>query len=392
MSLDNYKRNQNESTLDYIGRICSAKSELGLTWEELAHIFNIELNENLSERTYRRKYDEWLTNMVIDNKSEEQIEFDEILNIRKERIRLHDELTQINGLLRVQAREEAMMETAIEAAKEAAKIKSLDIPVKINKSHNSKQEGILAIGDWHYGVDINVFYNTYNPDVCRNRIKKLASKCLDIIEKENLKSVHVINLGDMISGRIHLPLRVNSRCDVVTQTMEVSELLAEFLSLLSEFVFVEYYSVSDNHSRVEPNKKESLQTEAFSRIIDWYLKERLASNSNININDNEFGDDICSFNVFDHYVVAVHGDKDKSNKVITNLTMFVQDHLDLILTAHLHHFSADESNETLRLCNGSLMGCDDYASNLRLNSKPSQLFIVSTEKNVTECIYKIDIE
>ena len=53
---------------------------------------------------------------------------------------------------------------------------------------------------------------------------------------------------------------------------------------------------------------------------------------------------------------------------------------------------ADESNETIRFCNGSLMGSDDFSSNLRLNSKPSQLFIISSEDNVAECVYKIDVK
>ena len=391
MNYNQYKRNQDETALNYIGRMCSVKNDLGLTWEELAQILNAELNENLSVRSYRRRYNEWLSSIAETQEESESLTFDEILNIKKERIKLQDELSQINNLVRLQAREEAMMEMASEAAKEAAKIKVFDSPIKLIPKQSSLKEGILAIGDWHYGIDINVFYNVYNPAVCRNRIKLLASKCLDIIEKENIEIVHVVNLGDMISGRIHLPLRINSRCDVVTQTMEVSELIAEFLSLLSEFVVVNYYSVSDNHSRVEPKKKESLQTESFSRIIDWYLIERLKANENITFYSNVYGDDICMFNVFDHTIVAVHGDKDKSNKVISNLTSFLQQHLDLILTAHLHHFSADESNETTRLCNGSLMGCDDFASNLRLNSKPSQLFIVSSEENVTECIYKINL-
>ena len=388
--MNDYSKKPNESVSDYIGRICSQKAQLGLTWFDLEDIFNFELNENLSERTYRRRYEEWL-----ENQSNNDNEYNELLEIKKERIKLKDEIAQINNLVRLEAREEHMWETAIEAAKEAAKIKPLIVPANVYPKKYDKEEcdkvGIIAIGDWHYGIDIDVFYNLYNPDICRRRVKMLASQCKDIIDKEKLEEVYVINLGDMISGRIHLPLRVNSRCDVVTQTMEVSELIADFLTYLSNFVKVNYGAVSDNHSRVEPKKKESLQTEAFSRIIDWYLQERLKTNTNIDFLVNEYDDDICTFDVFNHRVACVHGDKDKTNKVITNLNMFTQEHLDLILTAHMHHFSADESNETIRLCNGSLMGCDDFASNLRLNSLPSQLFIVSNEKNVLQCMYKINV-
>jgi len=62
----------------------------------------------------------------------------------------------------------------------------------------------------------------------------------------------------LIAGRIHLTIRFNSRIDVITQTIEVSELLAEFIDELSTYVPIDYYSVIDNHSRLEPNKKDAL--------------------------------------------------------------------------------------------------------------------------------------
>ena len=64
---------------------------------------------------------------------------------------------------------------------------------------------------------------------------------------------------------------------------------------------------------------------------------------------------------------------------------------DLILSAHLHHFSADEKNETILISNASLMGTDDYAQSLRLNSKPSQNLIILGEDNPLECIYNIPL-
>lgn len=386
------KKQPNESIEEYIFRICSLKDKLDLTWEEIAFVINQQTNKDLSERTYRRKFNE-MSRASLSSQIEDEVDYDdELLAIKKERIKLKDELSQINNLIRLDAREEYMRETAIDAAIEAAKIKPLKFEDKIKIHKSSNKIGILAIGDWHYGIDINVFHNTYNTDICRSRVEKLANKVLDIVKKEGINSLYVINLGDMISGRIHLQLRVNSRTDVVTQTMEVAELIAEFIHKLSEFVTVTYGSVSDNHSRIEPKKKESLQAESFSRIIDWYLDERLSHNPNTRMIKNKYGEDIFTLELFDYKIAAVHGDKDKVGKVITNLNMFTQEHLDLILTAHTHHFSADESNETLRLCNGSLMGCDDYASDLRLNSKPSQLFIVASEESVTECIYKLDVK
>ena len=195
----------------------------------------------------------------------------------------------------------------------------------------------------------------------------------------------------MISGRIHLPLRINSRIDAVQQTIEVSEILAEFLSELSNYTNIIYQSVLDNHSRVEPNKKESIQTESFARIIDWYLKERLKNNLNFYFMENKFSEDIAIFDVLDHIVVAVHGDKDPQRGIIEKLNSYLGGHVDLILSAHRHHFSADENNNTEFYCNGSLIGQDDFAESLRLNSRPSQLMFICTPENFSEVIYKIKL-
>ena len=87
--------------------------------------------------------------------------------------------------------------------------------------------------------------------------------------------------------------------------------------------------------------------------------------------------------------ISIDGDKDKPSTVIDNLTMMTHKHYDLVLTAHLHHFSCDEKNETVVVSNGSLMGTDAYAEKLRLSSKPSQNLIIVSEDNVVDEIHRI---
>lgn len=63
----------------------------------------------------------------------------------------------------------------------------------------------------------------------------------------------------------------------------------------------------------------------------------------------------------------------------------------MIISAHMHHFSADENSNTEFYCNGALIGQDDYANSLRLNSKPSQLLFIVTPDNVSSVIHKIKL-
>ena len=173
--------------------------------------------------------------------------------------------------------------------------------------------------------------------------------------------------------------------------MKVSELLAEFLTQLSKYFNIEYYDCLDNHSRLEPNKALSMKLESLSRIVTWYLRDRQL-NDNINIHtNNTYGMDIIDFNIGKFNILAVHGDIDKPATIVKTLTTYTQKHFDMILTAHYHHFSADEENNTLVISNGSLMGTDTYAQDLRLTSAPSQNLIIVSNDNVCECIYRINL-
>jgi len=170
--------------------------------------------------------------------------------------------------------------------------------------------------------------------------------------------------------------------------MEVSEILAEFLMGLYNAGFaVHYYDCLDNHSRLEPNKKNSIDLESLTRITTWYLKERVSHH--IDIHDNVYGDDIITFRVKNFKIAGVHGDKDKPQQVVDNLSLMTHEKFDLILTAHMHHFSGDEKNEIVVVSNGSLMGTDEYAKGLRLSSTPSQNLIIVSNDNVVDDICRI---
>ena len=125
------------------------------------------------------------------------------------------------------------------------------------------------------------------------------------------------------------------------------------------------------------------------RIIPWYLKQRLSRNTKIEICDNEFGADIITCQVLGHDVIGVHGDNDRPTNALEKLSLMTHKHYNMLCTAHLHHFSADEQHQSVVVSNGSLMGVDSYAEKLRLTSDPTQTLIIATPDNVCECIYRI---
>ena len=385
-----------ESTIDYIARMVDIKDDLGITWEKLAEMINSNCGISYSESYYRKGC--WrnlcdgttMSSYGVDSGgiTPEELKLRDLLQkVRKEKVKLSDERSQNNAYIRRLSREETIKEIAHDFAVQMENKPLLCLPKSIV---TGDEEAILVLSDWHYGIECKSYWNTYDTEIARQRISKLRDSVKNKCNRHRISRLHVVNLSDLICGRIHLSLRLESRIDVITQVMEVSEILAEFLSSLSEVVNdVEYYDCDDNHSRIEPNKNDSINLESLTRITRWYLAERLSHNPRITVHDNIYGDDIIAFDCKGYRVLGVHGDKDKPSSVIDRLSMMTKERPDLVLVAHYHHFNADELNEVVVIGNGSLMGTDTYAKDRRLTSKPSQNLIIASDESVVDTLYRI---
>lgn len=373
---------EGETDLEYIHRICSKKESLGVTWKELAKLANATLGVTYSESWYRKH------NTSVPKSCAE--EPDEYVKLAMRKAELTDLVTQNNAYIRRLSREQTIREMAHDYARTMNKEKILSprkatsCPVDISES-----EGILLLSDWHYGMVCDNPWNVFNPEICKQRVSELLTKVIKIVNNNGIDCVHVLDLADLIAGRIHTQIRIESRFDVITQTMQVAEILAEFLDDLSYHCAVKFYSCLDNHSRLEPNKKESMDLESLARLIPWYLTERLASNDCVEICENKFGADIITCTVAGHSVIGVHGDNDNPTTALERLSLMTHQHYAMLCTAHRHHFAMNEEHQSIVVSNSSLMGVDRYAEKLRLTSDPSQTFIIATPENVCECVYRI---
>lgn len=371
------------NTAEGISWLCSVKTSFGLSWKDIAEVSGILFGTTQKEKYFRQNFGD-----AVRLAEEEDSFEDKLLALKKERVKLSDERTQNNAYIRRLAREDTIKEIALEYAKTMTPKKLLDIPAVVDAEAGSR-EAILAVSDWHYGMEVDNALNKYSPEVCRERVAKLTQKTLQHCRAYKIKNLRFLNLGDLIAGRIHLTLRLESRFDVITQIMDVSEILAEQITALSKELHVDYYSCVDNHSRLEPKKSDALELETLSRITDWYLKERLKDNPNVSFHTNDYGSDIISFNCKGHNVAAAHGDVDSPTAAATSLARLTQTTYQLVLLAHRHHFAADELNCTVILSNSSGMGTDEYSRRLRLSAEPSQNLVIVSEDNVVESIHRI---
>ncbi len=394
---------ETESNIEYIYRVCSMKDAHDLTWAQIRDIINNELGYEYSESWYRKGYknnsfpisandtSEIKCSEVEDEKINELR--DTLFELKKERIKNSDERSQMMSAVRRLAREETLLEIAKEVA-ETLKDKPV-LPYYNYVAIGGTNSAILEISDWHYGIEVNNPWNVYNPDISKDRIIKLRDKVIDLVKSNKVKELYIANLGDLISGRIHDTIRIQNRIDVISQSLEVAEILVEFLAYLSQYVDIKYISTTDNHSRLEPKKDSSLDLESLTRVIQALLEARIETLqakkkcTNIEFIYSPYGPDIATFTVKNYKVGAVHGHKDSPKMIVNNISLMTRDNYDLILSAHLHHFSCEEQQNTVVVSNGSLMGVDDYAENLRLVNKPSQNLIIVSEDSVVESIHRI---
>lgn len=372
---------------------------LKMTWSDIAEMFNEVWGVCKDESRWRKEAKELLISDVESITSPEESMKEDlrnlILEMKKEHVKLTDERTQNNAYIRRIAREETIIEIANNAVDKISKSKPLEMTPFLDVVENTEAEAIAVISDWHYGIEVNNHWNKFNPEICVKRIKKYLGKLLQTCELFDITKIHLVNLSDLIAGRIHATIRLESREDVISQTIHVSEILAQFINELTRRGYrVEYYDCLDNHSRLEPIKSDSLDLESLVRIIPWYLKVRFRDADRLTIHTNEYSDDIITFTVLDglYNIGAVHGHKDKPQQVIKNLTLMTKENFDLILTAHLHHWAGDETNRTIQISNGSLLGTDSYAKDLRLDSQPSQNIIIATRDSVCDYVRRVPLD
>lgn len=357
--------------------------------QEVGDLLNKESGNDWDESAYRKKYtervrgyekgyekgykdginsDDTLTQKYLQDIEEER----KSLFVKKKQVQ--DQMREYRKFLTVEARTKHLQETLFDAAREVSETKPLE--VSFDYPDRVAKEAILQISDWHYGEVVEQFNNTYNKDICKDRVKTLTENVIKHGLDEEISILKVLNLGDMVSGNIRVSARVLNEQDIITQIIEVSELISEMLSELSKYFDIEYYSVLDNHSRVNANYAQHIEEESYARLTSWYIKGRLEKNSRIEVIENRLGEiedyDIGTVPIFDEKGLFVHGHNDRINTIIPDITMLSGIKPISIFMGHLHSNIEKEEHCIDLIANPSLIGSGRYSKQIRRASLPRQ--------------------
>lgn len=377
-----FKLLENETNDEFVYKVSKYKCDTeSMSWQEVADICNKELQNDFGESTYRKQYQSFLK--FLDMALAEYVSDDRILDIEekkdelyKQQVKTRDKIREYRSTLRNQARFDNLKDVILESVEIISQQKPFLYEYK-SKDISTDKLGLLLLSDMHYGITIDNFMNKYDKNICKERINKVVVETIETSKIMGVKDLKIVNLGDAINGLLHLGNRVENEEDVITQIMEITEIIAEMINEFApHFNSIEYIDCLDNHSRVNANKNLSLEEENFGRLISWYLKPRLKNISNVNIVSERFDDTITKFDILGETCFAVHGHKDKLSNLVQKMTLMTKIIPMSVFSAHVHHhFEKDEMGIDI-IVNGTLSGTDTYAKEIRLTSKATQKFLV----------------
>lgn len=369
------------------------QTDENLEWQDVAD-FRSEYIGNLEHRDTVRKGSKLLYEYIdagwVNEPNDSNIDVDneELIKMRKEKIKLSDARVEYNRLIRQEARKESYVDMVKRIICE--NVEPMNIPVHYTL-FNSSTDLLVHLTDIHTGIEIHNWKNDFNADILKQRIEKFTSDILDIRGQHDSENCYLV-IGEILSGIIHNNLRLQNNMDLMEQFKYVSELISAMLSrIANHFNHIYVYTTPGNHSRISPKKEDALDGENMDVLLPFYLKARMQNIENITICDNIVEPEIAMFNIRGNNVFAAHGHKDSPSNVVQNFTMMFNIKPNIVLLGHRHTNGLTTVYDTKVIESGCVSGSDQFATSIRKVNKPEQTVSVIGNNGLI-CLYDIQLE
>ena len=369
------------------------QTDENLEWQDVAD-FRSEYIGNLEHRDTVRKGSKLLYEYIDagwvnePNDSNIDVNNEELIKMRKEKIKLSDARVEYNRLIRQEARKESYVDMVKRII--CKNVEPMNIPVHYTL-FNSSTDLLVHLTDIHTGIEIHNWKNDFNADILKQRIEKFTSDILDIRGQHDSENCYLV-IGEILSGIIHNNLRLQNNMDLMEQFKYVSELISAMLSrMANHFNHIYVYTTPGNHSRISPKKEDALDGENMDVLLPFYLKARMQNIENITICDNIVEPEIAMFNIRGNNVFAAHGHKDSPSNVVQNFTMMFNIKPNIVLLGHRHTNGLTTVYDTKVIESGCVSGSDQFATSIRKVNKPEQTVSVIGNNGLI-CLYDIQLE
>lgn len=405
---DEYKIKDNESDEHFQYRISALKEANRWTWQEVADIINSQTGNEYTESKYRRDWklisaakNEIESNNICSSEYEEpkyesknlyvekeQIESEQyerddyILTSEdedlKEKYQMSTDRLPYLRLMRQNSRFEKFYRMIAQNINKYTPPRFIADDYSFENNENEK-EYVLSLADLHIGANFECVNNHYSIAEARRRFELAFSKIAAFVQKNKIKKLHIVSLGDIVQGILRISDLKLNEAPVVDAFIVACRLVSKFLNDLSAYCYIDFHQVCfSNHDQIRPlgTKASELASEDLGKIFFNYLTDVLADNARIRI----LGDpdnDYIEFDIFDFKCIALHGHQISNiNTVIKDLSNRNRTFYDYAFLGHTH--SAKEIivgegayHNIEVLISSSFCGSDPYADKLMVGSKAS---------------------
>lgn len=386
--MNTFEKLPSESMDEYTMRIGNACHAGEMTWVTAASYLNKAAGTDYGESKFRKYFKAQKAgyDYAAEHCGDESVS-DELKRLKIEQVKMRDERAAMNRMYRATARSESIKEIIKSAVQPYEKY---DFNIQRNLG-SEDSDIIVCLSDLHTGNGANNAWNVFNKDVLHQRLESYLYQLAGIVTRHKTRKAHVLLLGDLINGHIHINSRIENNEDSIQQVMTAAELISSFIMELNSICpEIDVYSVSGNHSRVFPNKEESTSGEQLEELIPFYLKARLQNFDGVDIITDKTDPSFGGLKAHGKLIMYAHGDKDTPSNVADHLTTMIKQPIDMIFLGHRHTNGLTTVHGTKVIESGCVCGVDSYAVGLRLNDVPQQMVAI-IDDNGLQCLYDVKL-
>jgi hypothetical protein len=281
-------------------------------------------------------------------------------------------------------------------------IEPLDSVYKRTYQTKNKAKSLITpvghITDSHMGAiqkpDEIEYFNEFNPEICRRRNLGFATSLSDWVSLHRnayqIKNLHLVFTGDLISGDIHEELQKTNAFPVTQQVVEAAKVHTEQIALLApnfEQVTVDFLT-EDNHSRLtkKPQAKEA-GINSYGYLIAVLMKAYLGNHTNVVFNIHAMHEKVITIGHMNYLIMHGHGMKmwmgipwysierriarestARQSLIMQDLQLAKEIGFNKVLHGHFH----TSFNSQMFSCGGSVSGTDAYDHQNGRHAEPAQ--------------------
>lgn len=396
------RRLPNETEVQYIWRICSAKDigTLDITWDEVADILNKELRdegEYYTSSAYRKKYQQakLFKDEVFSKETDSEAEqkyLEQKRELERLKIAYRDQRNSWSKENYITSRIDQNLEYLAEQLQTIGRKEFLTFePMKCD----GQRCMLVNLSDLHLGQCFSSAWGEYNSDIAHQRLEEYMDKIIEVKELYgDISDVYIFLLGDEVSGNNHLSIQVSNRENLIDQVKLAINEISNFVTELAEyFSNVTVAGIAGNHSRCIANIDKDIKDERLDSLITWCVSQITSHIPNVKVITDNLDSTVTKVKVREKEYVLTHGDMtDTSDASISKLVMALGSFPYAILCGHKHTPMYKEVQGLKIIQSGSLAGAgDDYCIKNRLVGKANQTLIVTDDNGEIDSIFNVEL-